>query len=83
MLCLLTYGFVLYEIFLENVKELNLNHARLNFLRRTKLANQLSSAILLKHSCCIELIRLSRQLNAFICLQVLCQSSHLTSVHSY
>ena len=76
MLCLLTFAFVLYEIFLENAKELNVNHARLNFLRRTKLANHICSAILLKHSWCIELIQLGRQLNACICLRVLCQSSH-------
>jgi hypothetical protein len=76
MLCLSTYAFVLYEIFLEEAKELNLNHARLNFLRRITLANHISSSILLKLCWCIELIQLGRQLNACICLQILCQSSH-------
>jgi len=75
MLCLLTYAFVLYEIFLENAKDLNFNHARLNFRRRTELSNHISSSILLKHSCCLELIQLGRQLNACICLQILCYSS--------
>jgi hypothetical protein len=83
MLCLLTYAFDLYEIFLENAKELNLNHARLNFLRRNKLANHISTAILLKHSCCIELTQLGLATECLYLPTEFLSKFSLTSVHSY